>query len=46
MKEATDLELVTAEQEYAYTLRLLATAMHRIGMTYGAEACRINEWAR
>ena len=46
VKEATDLELVTAEQEYAYTPRLLATAMHRIGITYGAEACRMNEWAR
>ena len=46
VKEATDLELVTAEHEYAYTPRLLATAMHRIGMTYGAEACRMNEWTR
>ena len=45
-KEATDLELVTAEQEYAYTLRQLATAMHKASMSYGAEACRINEWAR
>lgn len=45
-KEATDFELVRAEHEHVYTPRMLAEAMHKAGMTYGASACRMNEWAR